>query len=188
MGCPSRLQVNQINTDNEINNAYCLRMPRLDDLTDVCKDGNLLKVNSCNCAAELDEAKEGVSTASIIIRRKKSLKREKEREGKNTTSHFKGTVQNKHLFYGCVSFRPKFRTAVMVNMSDWRLAVCGCGRFFFFFFFSGLFIYPPPPPPTRPSLHGPLGCKHSLCSNQSRQCRFNLKMRRNTEPKCTCHC
>jgi len=73
MGCPSRLQVNQINTDNEINNAYCLRMPQLDDLTDVCKDGNLLKVNSCNCAAELDEAKEGVSTASIIIRRKKSL-------------------------------------------------------------------------------------------------------------------
>lgn len=46
-------------------------MPQLDDLTDVCKDGNLLKVNSCNCAAELDEAKEGVSTASIIIRRKK---------------------------------------------------------------------------------------------------------------------
>lgn len=74
MGCPSRLQVNQINTDNEINNAYCLRMPQLDDLTDVCKDGNLLKVNSCNCAAELDEAKGGVSTASIIIRRKKSLK------------------------------------------------------------------------------------------------------------------
>lgn len=32
-------------------------MPQLDDLTDVCKDGNLLKVNSCNCAAELDEAK-----------------------------------------------------------------------------------------------------------------------------------
>lgn len=80
MGCPSRLQVNQINTDNEINNAYCLRMPRLDDLTDVCKDGNLLKVNSCNCAAELDEAKEGVSTASIIIRRKKSLKSERKRE------------------------------------------------------------------------------------------------------------
>lgn len=74
MGCPSQLQVNQINTDNEINNAYCLRMPRLDDLTDVCKDGNLLKVNSCNCAAELDEAKESVSTASIIIRREKSLK------------------------------------------------------------------------------------------------------------------
>lgn len=83
MGCPSRLQVNQINSDNEINNAYCLRMPRLDDLTDVCKDGNLLKVNSCNCAAELDEAKEGVSTASIIIRRKKSLK-------SNNKSNFKG--------------------------------------------------------------------------------------------------
>lgn len=150
MGCPSRLQVNQINTDNEINNAYCLRMPRLDDLTDVCKDGNLLKVNSCNCAAELDEAKEGVSTASIIIRRKKSLKRERKREmvgvrGGNTTSHFKGTVQNKHLFYGCVSFRPEFRTAVMVNMSDWRLAVCGCGPFFFFFFFPPIPVYLPPP-------------------------------------------
>lgn len=89
MGCPSWLQVNEINTDNEINNAYCLRMPQLDDLTDVCKDGNLLKVNSCNCAAELDEAKEGVSTASIIIRRKKSLK------SKNK-SNFKRTVQNKH--------------------------------------------------------------------------------------------
>lgn len=60
-----------------------MRMPQLDDLTDVCKDGNLLKVNSCNCAAELDEAKEGVSTASIIIRRKKSLK------SKNK-SNFKG--------------------------------------------------------------------------------------------------
>lgn len=86
MGCPSRLQVNQINTDNEINNAYCLRMPRLDDLTDVCKDGNLLKVNSCNCAAELDEAKEGVSTASIIIRRKKSLKRERGEKTPHPTS------------------------------------------------------------------------------------------------------
>lgn len=91
MGCPSRLQVNQINTDNEINNAYCLRMPQLDDLTDVCKDGNLLKVNSCNCAAELDEAKEGVSTASIIIRRKKSLK------SKNK-SNFKGTHRTNIYF------------------------------------------------------------------------------------------
>lgn len=91
MGCPSRLQVNQINTDNEINNAYCLRMPQLDDLTDVCKDGNLLKVNSCNCAAELDEAKEGVSTASIIIRRKKSLK------SKNK-SNFKGQCRTNTYF------------------------------------------------------------------------------------------
>lgn len=91
MGCPSRLQVNQINTDNEINNAYCLWMPRLDDLTDVCKDGNLLKVNSCNCAAELDEAKEGVSTASIIIRRKKSLK------SKNK-SNFKGWYRTNTYF------------------------------------------------------------------------------------------
>lgn len=91
MGCPSRLQVNQINTDNEINNAYCLRMPQLDDLTDVCKDGNLLKVNSCNCAAELDEAKEGVSTASIIIRRKKSLK------SKNK-SNFKGRCRTNTYF------------------------------------------------------------------------------------------
>lgn len=91
MGCPSRLQVNQINTDNEINNAYCLQMPQLDDLTDVCKDGNLLKVNSCNCAAELDEAKEGVSTASIIIRRKKSLK------SKNK-SNFKGRCRTNTYF------------------------------------------------------------------------------------------
>lgn len=91
MGCPSRLQVNQINTDNEINNAYCLRMPQLDDLTDVCKDGNLLKVNSCNCAVELDEAKEGVSTASIIIRRKKSLK------SKNK-SNFKGRCRTNTYF------------------------------------------------------------------------------------------
>lgn len=91
MGCPSRLQVNQINTDNEINNAYCLRMPQLDDLTDVCKDGNLLKVNSCNCAAELDEAKEGVSTASIIIGRKKSLK------SKNK-SNFKGRCRTNTYF------------------------------------------------------------------------------------------
>lgn len=91
MGCPSRLQVNQINTDNEINNAYCLRMPQLDHLTDVCKDGNLLKVNSCNCAAELDEAKEGVSTASIIIRRKKSLK------SKNK-SNFKGRCRTNTYF------------------------------------------------------------------------------------------
>lgn len=91
MGCPSRLQVNQINTDNEINNAYCLRMPQLDDLTDVCKDGNLLKVNSCNCAAELDEAKEGVSTASIIIRREKSLK------SKNK-SNFKGRCRTNTYF------------------------------------------------------------------------------------------
>lgn len=91
MGCPSWLQVHQINTDNEINNAYCLRMPRLDDLTDVCKDGNLLKVNSCNCAAELDEAKEGVNTASIIIRRKKSLK------SKNK-SNFKGWCRTNTYF------------------------------------------------------------------------------------------
>lgn len=91
MGCPSRLRVNQINTDNEINNAYCLRMPQLDDLTDACKDANLLKVNSCNCAAELDEAKEGVSTASIIIRRKKSLK------SKNK-SNFKGRCRTNIYF------------------------------------------------------------------------------------------
>lgn len=66
-------------------------MPQLDDLTDVCKDGNLLKVNSCNCAAELDEAKEGVSTASIIIRRKKSLK------SKNK-SNFKGLCRTNTYF------------------------------------------------------------------------------------------
>lgn len=154
MGCPSRLQVNQINTDNEINNAYCLRMPQLDDLTDACKDGNLLKVNSCNCAAELDEAKEGVSTASIIIRRNKSLK------SKNK-SNFKRTVQNKHLFYGCVSFRPKFRKPVMVNLSDLLLVVCGCEFWF---------IFPP----------NPLGCKRALSAHiKGSRCKFDLKIRGN---------
>lgn len=141
MGCPTWLQVNQINTDNEINNAYCLRMPQLDDLTDVCKDGNLLKVNSCNCAAELDEAKEGVSTASIIIRRKKSLKRKKQIQ-------LQSMMQNKHLFYGCVSFRPKFRKPVMVNMSDLLLVVCGCE--FWIIYFSP----------------NPLGCRRAFYTYQ----------------------
>lgn len=43
-------------------------------------------------------------------------------------------MQNKQLFYGCVSFRPKFRKPVMVNMSDLLLVVCRCDSF-------GLFIF-----------------------------------------------
>lgn len=150
-GCPSRVQVHQINTDNEINNAYCLRRPQLGDLTDVCKDGNLLKVNSCNCAAELDEAKEGVSTASIIIRREKSLK------SKNK-SGFKRQRATNTLFYGCVSFGPKFTTAVMVNMSDLRWVCLPVWSFGFIYFPLG-----------------PRGCKHSLGAYQSHQCGFNLR-------------
>lgn len=50
----------------------------------------------------------------------------------------------------------------MVNMSDCWLAVCGCDSFVFVFFYCG-----------------PQGCKHSLHSNQSSQCKFNLKRRRN---------
>lgn len=65
-------------------------MPQLDDLTDVCKDGNLLKVNSCNCAAELDEAKEGVSTASIIVRKKEIIKEQKQ-------IRLQRPAQNKHF-------------------------------------------------------------------------------------------
>ncbi len=59
-------------------------------LSDVWEDGNLLKVNSCNCAGKLDEAKEGVSMVSITMRRiKKSLKRE--------TNALQSIVENKHL-------------------------------------------------------------------------------------------
>lgn len=69
-------------------------MPELCDLTDVCKDGNLLKVNSCNCAGKLDEAKEGVSMVSVSIRGgKKSLKRSR--------VHFKAWQRTN--IYGCVS-------------------------------------------------------------------------------------
>lgn len=50
----------------------------------------------------------------------------------------------------------------MVNTSDLLLVVCGCDRL-------GLFIFS----------HSPQGCKHSLCSYQSRQCKFNFKMREN---------
>jgi len=58
-------------------------------LSDVWEDGNLLKVNSCNCAGKLDEAKEGVRMVSITMRRKKSLKRE--------TNSLQSMVENKHL-------------------------------------------------------------------------------------------
>lgn len=58
-------------------------------LSDVRKDGNLLKVNSCNCAGKLDEAKEGVSMVSITMRRKKSLKKE--------TNGLQSIAENKHL-------------------------------------------------------------------------------------------
>lgn len=47
-------------------------------LSDVWEDGNLLKVNSCNCAGKLDEAKEGVSMVSITMRRKKIIKERNE--------------------------------------------------------------------------------------------------------------
>ncbi len=58
-------------------------------LSDVWEDGNLLKVNSCNCAGKLDEAKEGVSMVSITTRMKKSLKRE--------TNALQSIAENKHL-------------------------------------------------------------------------------------------
>lgn len=47
-------------------------------LSDVREDGNLLKVNSCNCAGKLDEAKEGVSMISITTRRKNIVKERNE--------------------------------------------------------------------------------------------------------------
>jgi hypothetical protein len=88
-----------------------LREPQLSDLTDVCKDGNLLKVNSCNCAGELDEPKEDVSMASITIRRKESLKK----ENKSTS---KSGYRTNIYFTDAFRFEKVIGTAVMVNMSD----------------------------------------------------------------------
>lgn len=38
---------------------------RLGALTDICKNGNLLKANSCNCTAEFDGPKKVVSMTII---------------------------------------------------------------------------------------------------------------------------
>jgi len=43
----------------------------LHGLTDICKDGNLLKVNSCNCTTEFDGPKKVVSMTIIKNRKSK---------------------------------------------------------------------------------------------------------------------
>lgn len=43
----------------------------LHGLTDICKDGNLLKVNSCNCTTEFDGPKKVVSMTIIKNRKLK---------------------------------------------------------------------------------------------------------------------
>lgn len=67
-------------------------------MTDVCKDGNLLKVNSCNCAGKLDEAKEGVNMVSVSIPGKEIVK-EKRRA-------LQSEPKNKHLLI-CIVWRGK---------------------------------------------------------------------------------
>lgn len=65
-------------------------------MTDVCKDGNLLKVNSCNCAGKLDEAKEGVSMVSISITGKDMVKEKRH--------SLQSRAENKHLWM-CIVYR-----------------------------------------------------------------------------------
>lgn len=57
-------------------------MPEHGDLTDVCKDGNLLKVNSCNCAAETWWTKRGCQPRFHHGQMKKKNIKEKERQKK----------------------------------------------------------------------------------------------------------
>lgn len=67
-------------------------------MTDVCKDGNLLKVNSCNCAGKLDEAKEGVSMVSVSITGKEIVKEKRHA--------LQSQAKNKHLWI-CIVYREK---------------------------------------------------------------------------------
>lgn len=96
-----------------------MRTPQLSDLTDVCKDGNLLKVNACNCAGELDEPKEGVSMASITIRRKESLKRKNKstsKSGYRTNIYFTDAFRLEKVRIGCYGKYVRFVVGCFVSV------------------------------------------------------------------------
>lgn len=94
-------------------------------MSDVREDGNLLKVNSCNCAGKLDEAKEGVSMVSITMRRENIVK-----EGNECTSKRAG----EQTFINVYHLERERESLDSQDLHEWniRIWLCCFGLFLIF--------------------------------------------------------